>query len=167
MNRMFPALFLALIGLAVPLRAQTVSVALLEDSKGAEARDLSDAVLSGCLDHLFAEGFIATNETIGRIDRTGFQSGALGMNSAREGYVDYVALVWIRYVETPSDPPIRVPEYLTWRLVRVRDGSPLAAGDAAPPRSESATDEERLERLSRFGRALADAWTKALRKERG
>lgn len=167
MNRTIPILILALLGLAQPLRAQTVSVALLEDSKGSEALDLSDAVLSGCLDHLFSAGYIATNETIGRIDRQGFQSGTLGLSSARDGYVDYVVLVWIRYVETSTVPPVRVPESLTWRLMRVRDGSPLAAGDAAPPSLESASNEERRERLSQFGRALADAWTRALRKERG
>ncbi len=167
MKRFFPVCILAAACFASPLWAQTFSVDLLEDEKGAEARELSNALLSGCLDRLFDAGLIATNESIGRIDRNGFQSRTLGMSAAREGYVDFVALVWIRYVEHPSDPAVRVPESLSWRLVRVRDGIALAEGSAVPPPFDAKTDEERREQLSMMGRSLADAWTRALRKERG
>lgn len=167
MKRTVSACILAALCLAAPLWGQTFSVALLEDSGGAEAPDLSDALLSGCLDHLFASGFIATNETIGRISREDFRSALLGMKSAREGYVDYVALVWIRYAETPSDPPVRFPESLAWRLMRVRDGSALAEGAEKPESFESGTAEERRERLSLLGRSLAAGWARTLRKERG
>ncbi|NLJ46727.1 MAG: hypothetical protein GX430_09215 [Treponema sp.] len=167
MDRTIAALILAFVCLAVPLSGQTFSVALLEDSAGAEATELSNAVLSGCLDQLFYAGFIATNETIGRIARPEFQSSALGLQSAREGYVDFLALVWIRYAVRPSDPPVRYPEALAWRLVRVRDGSALAEGFQRLEQYESGTTDERTERLSRLGRGLADLWAKTLKKERG
>lgn len=167
MDRRLPMTVLAALCLAVPLRAQTVSVALLEDAGGSEGGELSDALVGGCMELLFDEGLIATNESVGRIDRAGFRSGAPGLNAAREGYVDYVALVWIRYVDTPTDPPERVPESLDWRLLRVRDGTALAEGSSTPPRLESKTGDERRDLLARFGRSLADAWMKALRKERG
>lgn len=165
--RFIPACILSAVCLAVPLWGQTFSVALLEDEKGAEALELSNAFLDGCLDRLFEAGFIATNESIGRIDRAGFQSRTLGMRAAREGYVDFVALVWIRYVEYPADPAVRVPESLSWRLMRVRDGNALAEGSTVPPAFDEQTDEERQDQLSTMGRTLADSWTKALRKERG
>ncbi len=167
MKRTVSACVLAVLCLAAPLSGQTFSVALLEDSGGPEAPDLSDALLDGCLDHLFAAGFIATNETIGRIGRADFQSSVLGLKSAREGYVDYVALVWIRYADTPSDPPVRFPESLAWRLMRVRDGSALAEGSEKPERFDSGTVEERRERLSQLGKTLAAVWARTLRKERG
>ncbi len=167
MDRRLPIVALAALCLGVPLRAQTFSVALLEDAGGAEGRELSEALVGGCLDLLFDAGLIATNEAIGRIDRAGFKSGDLGLKAAREGYVDYVALVWVRYVDTPTEPPERVPETLDWRLLRVRDGTALAEGSSAPPRLESKTGDERRDLLTRFGRSLADAWMKALRKERG
>jgi len=163
-KRFFSACILSAFCLAVPLWGQTISVALLEDAKGAEALGLSNALLGGCLDRLFDAGFIATNESIGRIDRAGFQSRNLGINAAREGYVDFVALVWIRYTEYPSDPAVRVPESLFWRLMRVRDGNALAEGSAVPPAFDKQTDEERQDLLSTMGRTLADAWTRALRK---
>lgn len=167
MDRRLPVFALAALCLIAPLRSQTFSVALLEDAGGAEGRDLSDALVGGCMDLLFDAGLIATNEAVGRIDRAGFRSGFPGLEAAREGYVDYVALVWIRYVDTPTDPPERIPETLDWRLLRVRDGTALAEGSSTPPRLESKTGDERRDLLARFGRSLADAWIKALRKERG
>ena len=167
MNRYVLAVLVAVLCVAVPIWGQTVSVALVEDAGGSEAPDLSTALLSGCLDPLFAEGFIATNETIGRLTRVDFQLTSLGIKSAREGYVDFIALVWIRYADTTEDPPVRYPETLAWRLMRVQDGTTLAEGAEKPERFVSGTIDERRERLSKLGRALANIWMQTLRKERG
>ena len=167
LNRFIRICLLAVICLSESAWAQTFSVALLEDTRGAEAADLSNAVLNGCMDRLFRAGFIATSEVIRRVDRAEFQSRTLGIETARAGYVDYIALVWIRYAESPADPSVRMPELVYWRLVRVKSGDALAEGSTPPPLFRAETGDERREVLSDMGRSLADVWTKALSKERG
>ncbi len=146
-----------------PSWSQTFSVAVLEDLRGKEAPELSDAVLTGCMDCLFERGLIATNESVGRVERSVFQSPKYGIESAREGYVDFIALLWIRYVQHPSDPDIVTPEAVCWRLVRVMDGILIAEGTAAPPDcADGSTPDERKEDFRKFGQSLAELWAKAL-----
>ena len=167
MKRFF-SVFLLIILLGAPLGwAQTFSVSILEDSRGDDSPALSEAVLDGCLDYLFASGLIATNESVGRVEESVFRSRGYGMASAREGFVDFAAFVWIRYVSLAGVPDVTVPEIVRWRIVRVRDESVLEEGTTPPPQYEEMTADERKKVYMDFGRSLADLWAKALWKDRG
>lgn len=167
MKRIYAALFIASFLPVLSAEAQTFSVALLEDVQGSEAPDYSNAVLDGCLDRLFAIGLIATNEAIGRVDKATFQTSAYGVQAARQGFVDYMALVWIRYIPYPGDPTLSMPETVLWRLVRIRDGRVLAEGSVPPPPFEVKSGTERQEVFIKFGRSLSGLWAKALKEDRG
>jgi hypothetical protein len=166
--------FACLVGaalLSAPCGAQTFSVAFLEDARGLEAPEFSNAVLGGSLDALFGSGLIATNETIRRADQTVFRSLDYGIASAREGLVDYLAILWIRYGASGAVPPAPVPEEVMWRLVRVRDGAVLGDGAGQAPSGEGNSGEGSINEMSKimreFGESLADLWLLLLAKDRG
>ena len=154
-----------------PCGAQTFSIAFLEDAQGLEAPELSNAVLGGSLDALFGSGLIATNETIGRADQTVFRSLDYGIAAAREGFVDYLAILWIRYGASGAVPPAPVPEQVMWRLVRVRDGFVLGDGGGPAPAGEKSSGESSIPEMDtlmkEFGESLADLWLLLLAKDRG
>jgi len=161
-KRFYAVSFCLIILMAAPCWAQTFSVAILEDVQGLESKDLSNAVLGGCLDYLFTSGLIATNETIGRVERAVYQSSGYGLTTAREGFVDYIAFVWIRDENHPSISDITIPVDVELRLVRVRDGALLTEGTVVPPMYTDMTAEERNDIFTELGRSLADLWAKAL-----
>ncbi|HSV56267.1 MAG TPA: hypothetical protein VLH39_04060 [Magnetospirillaceae bacterium] len=164
MKSQIALLFLLLVFARGAAEARTVSVVVLEDARGPEAPELSDALLGGCMDRLFESGFIATNQAVGRIEKAEFESRGFGIRSAREGHVDYLALIWVRYMEDPSDPADRLPEFVAWRLIRVRDGAALVEGSSAPSLANSGSGKERRDQVSGLGRVLADTWTAAVLK---
>jgi hypothetical protein len=170
-KRFFPLCLLLTCLPLIPCGAQTFSIELVEDSKGIEAPDLSNAVLEGSLEVLFNSGLIATNESIGRVEKTAFQSAEYGLASARDGLVEYLAIVWIRYSASGEDPIVPVPETVLWRLVRVRDGTVFGKGTAKPPVIEKAdakiTMEDRQRTMAELGKSLANLWLELLAKDRG
>lgn len=121
----------------VPLHAQTVEVALLEDAGdlGSRANRTSEIIITGVLDGLFDTGLIGTNSR--PLDGTiaSFLSYVPGAVSA-EGFVDYVIVVFAEYSNTAPVPACR------YRLVRVRDGKEMAQGTvpAVDPASTSIVD---------------------------
>ncbi len=121
----------------VPLNAQTVEIALLEDAGdlGAKANRASESIISGVLDGLFDAGLIGTNSRPLDGTAASFLSYVPGVASA-DGFVDYVIVVFAEYSNAAPVPACR------YRLVRVRDGREMAQGTipAVDPASTSIVD---------------------------
>jgi hypothetical protein len=135
------AVFFCSICLTLALRAQPFR----GDSRGRQGDrgpELSDSVLGGCLDSLFASGLIATNESVGRVENGVFLASNFGIPAAREAW--WIILPGLNSIcEPPDDSRHHGGGSRRWRLVRVRDGCILAEGVTPPPAYKEMTAEER------------------------
>jgi len=136
----------------VPIHAQTVEVALLENSgeRAPASTRTSEMIIEGVLDGLFESGIIGTNSRPMPGDLSSFQAYVPGAASA-EGMVDYVIVVLAEYRETAPVPACR------YRLVRVSDGVELARGTVPTPEPASPSSVDIDTACKSVGAAISTA----------
>jgi hypothetical protein len=111
--------------------AQTVSVAAFEEpyADSSELDGFVNDIASGCMDELFAQGFVATSEQPGMIAPAAFDAKqCLKLEDAQAGRVDYVIAFQSASYASKHRKSLRLPGALRYRLVRVSDGKTLFTG---------------------------------------
>jgi hypothetical protein len=111
--------------------AQTVSVAAFEEAfaDSSEIDGFVNDLASGCMDELFAQGFVATSERPGFLTPAAFDAKAsLKLEDAQAGRVDYLIAFQAASYASKHTKSLRLPGSLRYKLVRVSDGKTLFSG---------------------------------------
>lgn len=111
--------------------AQTISVAAFEEpyADAGTTDGFVNDIASGCMDELFAQGFVATSERPGLISPADFDgTESLKLDDARAGRVDYLIAFQAASYASKYTKSLRLPGNLRYRLVRVSDGKTLFSG---------------------------------------
>lgn len=143
--------------LRLALGAHTVGVVLVEEDAPlldlVERAPASEALASGALDALFDAGQIAVGSPTLRVSREAWAAPEFALAGAREGWVDFLVLLFVSYREGPPGRAAAIPGTLSWRLVRVADGALLGSGSIAGPPDAP----DLLDRLAARSKALGAA----------
>ena len=119
-------------------------------------------LVSGCMDALFDAGHITTDSAVARDPRDSWGPSDYGLASAREGLVDYVIALYVKWRPSAYHKEAALPSSIDYRLVRILDGKVLAEGSVqGPPDSESASSHE-ASTASQAGLAVAEPCIKIL-----
>ena len=117
--------------------AHTVGVVLVEEDSPllalVDSSTASEALASGALDALFDAGQIAVGSPTLRAPRETWADPAFALSGAREGWVDFLVLMFVSYRGGAPGQTMAIPGSLSWRLVRVADGALLGSGSIAGP----------------------------------
>ncbi len=151
---------------ALALGAQTVEL-LCAQPDVPETQALTEGLISGCLDSLFAGGLIATNAPPSALAHEAWLDPSLGLSAAREGYVDFLILAYVTYGPSAVISGRYLPLSLEFRVVRVSDGKALDAG-RLPVRPDSLETMRDLDSVLRgLGAALGTACLPAFARRAG
>ncbi len=138
--------------------AQTVSVAAVElDAKRGAVSPYTDRIVGGCLDALFAAGYIATNADSIEGDRAVFDAPAFAVVAARDGAADYLFALELTYRPSKLDGRVELPYAARWRVVSLRDARIVSEGklDGPPDVSETINASPRV--MTDYGRRIVEA----------
>ncbi|MBN1243307.1 MAG: hypothetical protein JXA15_11450 [Spirochaetales bacterium] len=137
MSKRIASLVALSLALSLAAWAHTVGVVLVEEDLPvlalADSALASEALSTGALDALFDAGQIAVGSPVLRAPRAAWIDPAFALKDAREGWVDFLVLLFVSYRQgEPRETPA-IPGTLSWRLVRVADGAVLESGSVAGP----------------------------------
>ena len=123
--------------LSLAVGAHTVGVVLVEEDSPllalVDSATASEGLASGALDALFDAGQIAIGSPTVRGAREAWADPAFAISAAREGWVDFLVLLFVSYRGGAPGKAVAIPASLSWRLVRVADGALLGSGSIAGP----------------------------------
>jgi hypothetical protein len=129
MRRTAIALAIA-VSVCAGIRAQTVSVHIFEEGRpGATPDPLIEILISGAMDEVFAQGFIATSEKPQTISRHSFEAWSDADSSALKGVLVDFVLVLIYRKDTFGKPGVTYPGQLVFYLRSVENGEVLYKGE--------------------------------------
>ncbi|MCX7025622.1 MAG: hypothetical protein NT080_13555 [Spirochaetes bacterium] len=138
--------------------AQTVGVAVIEiDGTRGAISPYTEQVLGGCLDALFASGFIATNPVPVEGDEPDSGDPAFGIREARNGMADFVLVLALRYGWSTAEPTKELPRVCRWRVVRASDGVVLSAGESDGPADSRETINASLKAMTDYGYRIVES----------
>lgn len=137
--------------------AQTVCVAGKEGGAQCDP-GLTETILSGCLDVLFNQGFIATDSKPLRVEGEAWEALDGELLAAREGFSDYLLSFFVVYGLAGGNPSQPFPLSFSYRILSVSDGQLLGEGELAVPeyKPENFKNMEKL--LSGLGSSVAEAF---------
>lgn len=147
-------LFLLLAALA-EASAFTVGLVLVEDESTPSGPGLSALIASGALDVLFEGGQMGVGASVASASDSSWARPGFGLIEAREGYVDFLIAILVRYRDSAARSGLLVPAKVAWRLVRVSDGSVLGSGTIEGPEDSPELPAAIRDRSSQLGRSLA------------
>jgi hypothetical protein len=105
------------------------------------------------LDYFFNAGYVVSNLPSEVTDDPGGAPFARAVNTARDGSLDYLAMVVLVYdrgaTRTTSDSPKFAFSYATWRLYRVSDGKMISSGKTAAQEVSGSDAETALKNCAR------------------
>jgi hypothetical protein len=143
---------------ALPVSATTIALDPAEDLAYSKLPPRPfEALLSGCLDGLFAAGCIATNAAPSSGTRADWEAAAYGLSAARAGYVDYLVAIWAEWKSSAFRKDTWIPASVAYRIVRVSDGQVLASGSIPGPADSPAAAADAPKTAEAVGRSLAAA----------
>jgi len=149
--------FLAL-AVACSAFAQTVSVAIIEiDADRGSIAAHTERVLGGCLEGLFAAGFIATNAAPLEGKEADFDGGSVDLEAAKEGSADFLLVVELAFRRSKLDALREFPASCRWRLVDLSNARTLETGRLDGPPDTAVTINAAPRVLREFGIAIVDA----------
>lgn len=158
------ALLVLLAAQAAGLFALTVSVAPTEGPASPPEGQSSPLrfFVSGCLDALFEAGYVVTDDAADRLDPSAWDAKVPNLALAREGFVDYLILVYVEWGASTFHKSALLPVSISYRILRASDGKVLAAGElpGVPDSEEASQNVERSASLS--GRQAAAPFVKLL-----
>lgn len=148
---------LGLLLMAIPLAsgaAQTVGL-LCAASSGDGAEEMSEGIMSGCLDEFFDGGLIATDSRPVVVGREEWLDAPLDMGLARDGLLQFLVAIYIEYRPADDLGGRLMPVAILYRILRVDDAALLAEGNVEVPQARADT-AKKLEALTRaLGASLA------------
>jgi hypothetical protein len=139
--------------------AFTVSISPAEGEAYVPPPDGSGSPLgffvSGCMDALFESGCVVTNSAPERLSRSSWEGKKPSLDEAKEGFVDYVILVYVEWKASAYRPSVLLPASITYRILGASDGAVLAAGEleGIPDSEETSRNFEKS--VSQAGRSAA------------
>lgn len=151
------SLVLGLILMVLPIASeagQTVGL-LCAVSPGDGTEEMSEGIMSGCLDAFFDSGIIATDSRPVAVSRDAWLDTGLGMELAREGLLEYLVAIYVEYRPDDDLGGRLMPVALLYRIMRVDDEALLGEGSVEVPQARADT-AKKLEAMTRsLGASLA------------
>jgi hypothetical protein len=86
---------------------------------------------SGCMDALFESGCVVTDSPPDRLSRSAWEGKVPSLADAKEGFVDYLVLVYIEWNASTYHKDVLLPASIAYRILRVSDGEVVAKGELA------------------------------------